>query len=147
WIPWNHLFATSLFPTNAPQTTSTCPAAAMANPQPSTIPLNEAGVLMRSEIGPHRSRDYLNCNRHSNPSSSTFQINSINWNFYFRFHIDLHIYIYNFFLFHKQSSVPDIKPSHLSHILWTSVADFGANIQRGLTPRRFQPASYHFQCL
>ncbi|ORY22048.1 hypothetical protein BCR33DRAFT_728937 [Rhizoclosmatium globosum] len=77
-IPWNHLFATSLFPTNPPQTTSACPAAAMANPQQSTIPLNEAGVLMRSEIGPHPSRDYFNCNRRSNSRSSTNQIDSNN---------------------------------------------------------------------
>ncbi|ORY50263.1 hypothetical protein BCR33DRAFT_781030 [Rhizoclosmatium globosum] len=40
-FPWNPSFATSLFPTNPPQPTSTGPAPAMPDPGLSTIPLNK----------------------------------------------------------------------------------------------------------
>ncbi|ORY27254.1 hypothetical protein BCR33DRAFT_24431 [Rhizoclosmatium globosum] len=81
---------------------------------------------------------YFNCNRHSNSRRSTNQINSINCNFCFYDYLSVHVYIYNFFFFHKQSSVPDIKTLHLSHISLTSIADFSANIRRVLAEQLTQ---------
>ncbi|ORY50277.1 hypothetical protein BCR33DRAFT_846805 [Rhizoclosmatium globosum] len=141
-IPWKPSFASSLFPTNQPQTTSACPAAEIANPLSSTIPLNEAGVFMRSELGPLRSRAVshststststqaqatqpIKSTTSTGTSTSTFTSTSTSTSTPSSY-------------FHKQSSLPDIKPSQLSHIPLTSVADLGANIRRVLTEQLTQ---------
>ncbi|ORY22043.1 hypothetical protein BCR33DRAFT_166197 [Rhizoclosmatium globosum] len=96
----------------------------MYSPQSSTIPLNEAGLFTSSQ----RRQMELLLALLLQPLISTSTSKSA------RSYFD------------KQSSLQDIKPLHLSHILWTSVADFGANIRcalaEQLTHWQFHPCQF-----